>query len=63
MDNATNFALDFQENPNLSTEEFKNLVNRYSGTKREDGITLDFNDGSVIRWNEIEHCWDLNPKS
>lgn len=65
MDHATNFSLDVQEmyqSGDVSVVKFQNILNQYGGTKRPDGITLDFSDGSAARWSETEQAWILNPK-
>lgn len=66
MDDATNFALDVQEmyqSGDVSLEKFKAILEtKYGGSKRDDGITIDFGDGSVARWSVTENSWELNPK-
>lgn len=66
MDHASNFALEVQEmyaNGTANPVNFKAALEKYGGTKRPDGITLDFSDGSVARWSETSQAWELNPRN
>jgi hypothetical protein len=65
MDHASNFSLDVQQmyaDGTISPVNFNLAVEKYGGTKRQDGITLDFSDGSSVRWIESAQSWELNPK-
>jgi len=65
MDDATNFSLDIQQmcqDGSLTNEKFQETFDKYGGNKREDGITVDFRDGSCARWRQDANAWQLNLK-
>lgn len=49
MDQATNFALDFQQSPPSSQQEMQELVDKYKAV-REKPYTLKFPDGSFCTY-------------
>lgn len=61
LDQATNFALDFQglmQSGKLNKDSLQELVDRYGPTK--DGMTFTFTDGSSCTWSETDQSWTLS---